>query len=98
MDLARCKGRTQDMFPKHKGDQEYVKGARELCGSCPVSVECLDYALSFPANDMHGVWAGLTPRELMSEQRRRRIEPSRPSISDVWKQYANFSKVVDGGS
>jgi WhiB family redox-sensing transcriptional regulator len=31
------------------------------CRACPVSEECLDYALEH--NIKHGIWGGLTPRK-----------------------------------
>ena len=71
------------MFPASYGDKGYYSDAKKICESCPVSKECLDYALEFPALDMHGVWAGLTPNQLAREQRVRGIKPSRPSTSSI---------------
>jgi hypothetical protein len=33
---------------------------------------------------MHGVWAGLTPRQLAAEQRRRGVRPDRPTLAQLW--------------
>jgi len=35
--------------------------ARSICAACPVSVECLEYALA--DGIPHGMWGGLTPGE-----------------------------------
>lgn len=82
--MAECRGQTAKMFPAHHKDTQYITAARKICGECPVRKECLNYALEFPAADMHGVWAGLTPRQLAAEQRRRGIRPTRPTISQMW--------------
>ena len=68
---ASCRGQTALMFPK-------------LCRTCPVINDCLEYALEFPPADMHGVWAGLTSRQLAAEQRRRKIKPTRPTLAQMW--------------
>jgi WhiB family redox-sensing transcriptional regulator len=83
-DNAACKGKTQLMFPKEHKDITYIAQARAICKSCPVQKECLEYALEFPPADMHGVWAGLTSRQLAAEQRRRGVRPSRPTLSQMW--------------
>ncbi len=81
---AACQGKTPQMFPKNYKDITYIPAARALCRTCPVRTECLEYALGFPAADMHGVWAGLTPRQLAAEQRRRGVRPSRPTLAQLW--------------
>jgi len=83
-DLASCKGKTELMFPKQHKDITYIAQARAICKSCPVKKECLEYALEFPPADMHGVWAGLTSRQLAAEQRRRKIKPTRPTLAQMW--------------
>jgi WhiB family redox-sensing transcriptional regulator len=81
---ARCSGVTHMMFPVGHKDITYITPAREICSQCPVTTECLDYALTFPAGDMHGVWAGMTPRQLAAEQRRRKIRPTKPTLAEMW--------------
>ena len=83
-ELAACKGKTQLMFPKEHKDITYIAQARAICKGCPVKKECLEYALEFPPADMHGVWAGLTSRQLAAEQRRRKIKPTRPTLAQMW--------------
>ena len=84
MKSAACKGQTHLMFPKAHKDITYIQGARALCNACPVKTPCLNYALEFPTADMHGVWAGLTSRQLQAEQRRRDQGPTRPTLSEMW--------------
>lgn len=81
---AACKGQTHLMFPKSHKDISYIPKARALCASCPVSKQCLEYALEFPVADMHGIWAGMTSRQLQTEQRRRGVGPKRPTLSQMW--------------
>ena len=81
---AACKGKTNLMFPKEHKDITYIAEARAICKTCTVQKKCLEYALEFPAADMHGVWAGLTSRQLAAEQRRRGIKPVRPTLSQMW--------------
>ena len=81
---ANCKGATHLMFPKAHKDITYIAEARRICNECTVKDYCLDYALTYPAGDMHGVWAGLTPRQLAAEQRRRNIRPTVPTLAQMW--------------
>ena len=81
---ASCKGKGHLMFPKEHKDITYIVEARALCAECPVKSPCLEYALEFPPADMHGVWAGLTSRQLAAEQRRRGVGPTRPTLAQMW--------------
>lgn len=83
MDDAACRGQSEKMFPQYHKDISYIPDARALCRGCEVRNPCLDYALEFPPSDMHGVWAGLTPRQLAAEQRRRGVTPTRPTIAQM---------------
>lgn len=81
---ANCRGQNHLMFPQHHKDANYIDQARQLCKTCPVHTPCLNYALEFPAADMHGVWAGLTPRQLAAEQKARGIRAIRPTLAAMW--------------
>lgn len=74
------------MFPREYKDLSYISDARRLCRQCPVRRECLSFALLFPASDLHGVWAGLTPRQLDAEGKRRGVVASRFTLAQVWSQ------------
>ena len=84
MDEGNCKGQTHLMFPKEHKDITYIAEARALCEDCPSKKDCLEYALEFPPADMHGVWAGMTSRQLAAEQKRRGVKPKRPTLSQMW--------------
>jgi WhiB family transcriptional regulator, redox-sensing transcriptional regulator len=63
-----------DMFFIDKGDRmgpEKIRMSKALCGTCPLSVLCLEYALE--ANEQDGIWGGLTRNERNSIQRSRVI-------------------------
>lgn len=81
---ANCKGKTRLMFPQHHKDITYISTARTICKECTVREQCLKDALQYPAADMHGVWAGLTSRQLAAEQRKRGIKPTKPTLSQMW--------------
>lgn len=40
--------------------QKYVI-ARQLCQSCPIRLQCLEYAVT--NGEDYGIWGGMTPRE-----------------------------------
>ena len=100
MQRAACKGLTHKMFPGKFNDKGYVIEAREICARCPVSEDCLDYALQFVATEMHGVWAGLTNGQLAREQRRRGMTVFRPTTLSILNQGSNprkpYRKAVGG--
>lgn len=55
---AACRGRgVADFFPP---DGSSRMRASVLCARCPVSSECLEYALDHPS--LKGVWAGTSER------------------------------------
>ena len=91
-DRAACKGRNLDMFPRWHKDISYISIARKICSACPVKPECLDNALTYPITDMHGVWAGLTPRQLAAEQERQGRVPTKPTIAAIWAGFNKRSK------
>lgn len=68
---ARC--RTEDpelFFPVGNGAvaQQQVVAAKAVCGRCPVSADCLLWALS--SGQDSGVWGGLTEDERRALKRR----------------------------
>jgi len=46
-------------FPPRNGA---ASSARQVCAACPVATMCLEYALR--TGQTHGVWGGLSPRQL----------------------------------
>lgn len=80
------------MFPRYHKDISYISTARQICRSCPVIEDCLEYALQWPSTDMHGVWAGLTPRQLAAEQQRQKIKNIRPTVAQIWADFEKLEK------
>lgn len=58
-ELAECRGAPQELFFPERG--ESTKPAKEMCTRCPVSVECLAWALDH--REKFGVWGGTSERE-----------------------------------
>jgi len=68
---APCR-QAPDMFFIDKQDPmgfEKMRTSKALCGTCPLSLLCLEYALE--ANETHGIWGGTTHNERKSIQRKR---------------------------
>lgn len=63
---ARCRGMDIAVFyldddnPKAQPQRE--RTAKNICRRCSVIAECRQYAIN--SGEQHGVWGGLTPREL----------------------------------
>lgn len=69
-DVAACRGMDPDLFFPTRSADVPPEAAR-ACGRCPVRDECLDDAIADGVR--HGVRAGLSPRDLRAEHRRRRV-------------------------
>lgn len=74
MGSANCAGMPLEVFFRGKG--ESIKEARAVCNRCDVRLDCLEWAMTHPATDLHngGVLAGLAPAELAAMRARRRDE------------------------
>ena len=69
---AKCKGmETEWFFPTYGGPHATDK-QKEFCRSCPVRVECLDYAIEHRIE--HGVWGGKDTEERQAIRRQCREE------------------------
>jgi len=56
---AACRGLdTALFFPERGAPVNYI---RDICRSCPVAQQCLDYALRM--GDHHGMWGGASERD-----------------------------------
>jgi WhiB family redox-sensing transcriptional regulator len=68
--MARGKCREMDPAFFFPSDGLGVQEAQRICAECPVTEECLQYALDNRID--HGVWGGRSERERRRLQRRRR--------------------------
>ena len=62
------------MFPV-RGDWEGVQRAKQVCASCSVIKQCLDFVSRNP--ERYGVWAGIAGKEITEERKRREITPNK---------------------
>lgn len=73
---AECKKWDPEIFFPPRGDRVLRDLAKRICDHCPLKAACLDYAISVPAKDDHGIWGGATEAE---RRRLRAGEPAEPS-------------------
>lgn len=71
--LAACDGHnTEYWFPEQSGATPHnnpaVRRAVQICKTCPVQTQCLEWALEKP--ETHGIWGGLTAEERRGIRRR----------------------------
>ncbi|MDR0592605.1 MAG: WhiB family transcriptional regulator [Bifidobacteriaceae bacterium] len=69
-DSAVCAQTDPEIFFPEPGGQPF--DAKTVCAHCPVCSDCLDYALT--ANEVHGIWGGLTVNEREALLRDRRAQ------------------------
>jgi WhiB family redox-sensing transcriptional regulator len=65
---AACRGLDPMIF--YPATDEEAETAKEICGACPVQVECLEHAID--EREHNGVWGGATEKERQRIIRRRR--------------------------
>jgi len=66
--MPACSGIDVEIFfTEENGNYPNLDFIKRMCNTCPVRVECFDYAIE---NLVHGVWAGTT----MEERNRYRIK------------------------
>jgi len=73
-DQALCQGCDPELFFPDVGSSWMATIAKQICEQCPVTVQCLDYAITH--FEQHGIWGGLSPRErrpLARAYRRRKL-------------------------
>jgi len=70
---AACSGMDPDLFFPERGDVIGVARAKAVCASCPVTAECLQYALE--AKEKQGVWGRLSGQERRAIRSARRKDP-----------------------
>ncbi|MFE2110001.1 WhiB family transcriptional regulator [Kitasatospora sp. NPDC059463] len=70
---ARCRGTDPELFFPIGSSTSFATlvqsdEAKAVCGRCPVSRQCLEWALDQP---VEGVWGGTTEAERRAMRRRR---------------------------
>jgi WhiB family redox-sensing transcriptional regulator len=76
---AACRGMSPNLFHPSRGQNTDTEAAKAICATCPVTDECLDYAL---VNcEMIGVWGGTSERERRAIRRK-----GRPVVCVVCEQ------------
>lgn len=77
---ATCAGSGEPdvWFPDDPGQTGHrvTLGAKTVCASCPVRVQCLEYAMRTDVR--YGIWGGTTPRERDQIRRTIRMTPRKP--------------------
>ena len=76
---AACRGEDANLFfpPNHVEDREArllrEQQAKAICATCPVRIECLEYAVR--TRESHGIWGGLNEleRRILIRQRERSL-------------------------
>jgi len=58
---AACKGANPEVFFPPKGGFQQAKVAKNMCKTCPVAQDCLEYALEQDIWD--GIYGGLAPKD-----------------------------------
>ncbi len=61
---------TSFFFPERGGNFAEI---REVCATCSVQGECLDFALTW--NEVHGFWGGKSERERRTMKKDIRLKP-----------------------
>lgn len=61
MDRARCVETDPELFFPELDSLWKVAQAKKICGECPVSEQCLQYAVANRFKE--GIWGGLSPTE-----------------------------------
>lgn len=78
-DRALCAQTDPDAFFPDKGESN--RAAKAICGRCPVTDDCLEYAL---AHDLRfGVWGGLSERQRRDTKRARQALSSSEDRPDL---------------
>ena len=71
-DTPACVGiDTELFFTEERGNYPYFDYIKKVCNTCPVRVECFDYAIE---HLVHGLWAGTSKEERDKYRSKHNIE------------------------
>ena len=68
-DWAACRDSDPAVFFPDNGNAVGIERAKQVCGSCAVTEECVSYAVG--TNQTEGIWGGTTRGERRRLRRRR---------------------------
>ena len=81
---AACEGTDTDQwFPVNSSDYAHKEHLARICASCPVKIECLEYALEY---NVEGWWGGTTAA-VRRQIRKHRGMTAKPVMPD-WEARA----------
>jgi hypothetical protein len=63
MRRAACRGWDTRMWFPERSEADLARTAKRICASCPVKIECDDFASRFSETDCIGIWSGMNSRE-----------------------------------
>ena len=71
-DEAACRGMDPDIFHPGPGENEKLEEAKLVCATCPVTVECAEFAIQVEDSGARvGIYGGLSARRrALAAQRR----------------------------
>ena len=89
---SACRDVDPDLFfPPQESAVLVIRRAKAVCAGCPVSADCLDWAVRHPAASEYGVWGGMTERE---RRPLHRPEPHVPRPVSVIAKYCPSCKTT----
>lgn len=77
-DQAACRGEDPDLFFPYPGETIRIENAKAICRSCPVWMECLQWATE---QRVEGVWGGTTEEERRPGRGQRRKHSGTPATA-----------------
>ena len=83
---ARCAGRDPLVFQSSEPDS--VRAAKAVCGKCPISARCLEWAV---VNLEEGIWGGTT----FQERQRLSSGVSRLNVDELAERRARRERLLE---
>ena len=68
MARAACRDHDPELWHPVQSGHAPARAAKQICHTCPVQLQCLDYATSH--TDLTGIWGGYTERERRERRNR----------------------------
>jgi WhiB family redox-sensing transcriptional regulator len=91
-DQAAC--RNNDDFNFFPARGEDTKSSKQLCSSCEVSKDCLEYAMWSGEN--FGIWGGTSERERRKLRQQRLADGNPPNGRESYRSWDIFRELLKG--